>query len=337
MAAGAERAQLGAYAVPLFRPDLESVAYYEFEIDLQPDATQRVITPQMLARGDFGKGGMEKPDLTAQAARAVGPVKRGFIVVSTGEHDSPIPHWSLDREPINRQLEVAAAEAGAKVARIYKLDALAYVGEDENGNLVARSGQFPSLAEGLPHDLRKYRGQIASAVAKPERDADDSAKEIKHQVTTSAPVRAALEFREPQGWSQYKERYAEVVGPFLDELRRRAARVWESHKLLAEFGEGIIAGESHRVALLYPEATAELSGDGAVLVRLTLVERIGGPPALELHTSSAPLDRETGFELHIRYPGGLEETLRFFVVSRDTPSNVRAPAPGVPPDQGLAR
>ena len=74
------------------------------------------------------------------------------------------------------------AEAGETVARVFKLDALAYVGEDEAGNEVARSGQAPVPIEGLPSSGQA--GKIASMTAQHEHSGKDGgADRLPHKVT----------------------------------------------------------------------------------------------------------------------------------------------------------
>src|SRR5688572_30757442 len=103
-AQGAEAARLGDAACPIYRPDLRSIAYWEVEVT----------------------------GLKATAANTSGV---GFVIASAGRHDTPIPHWSFNIAPPSRVLEAKVREA--RVARIVKVDTLAYVAEDSAGNLLA--------------------------------------------------------------------------------------------------------------------------------------------------------------------------------------------------------
>jgi hypothetical protein len=58
-----------------------------------------------------------------------------------------------------------------------------------------------------------------------------------------------------------------------------------------------------------------------------MLERAGAPPAVELSAHSLPDDPKADLELLIAYANGEEERLRFFVVSRDTPSTARGAQP----------
>lgn len=282
---GAERARLTDDVCPIFRPDMKEIAYYEFEAD-----------------------------------------PRGFIIVTAGDHDYPISHWSFDREPVSRQLEAIAEKAGKEVARVFKLDTLAYVAEDESGEMVAQVGQIPIPVEGLPEDLEQARGRISSLMARPEQELkdDEGAEEMEYVVEQRGDPPPELKSREVESWAELKEMYGTAFAPFLRDLRLRAAEAWEIDGLISEFGEGILVGRTHRVALLEPDAEVDLSGEAADMVKLTLISRQGVPPALELAVEEIKLDREHNFELSIVYPSGLKESLSFFVVSPSTPSNVRS-------------
>ena len=284
MGIGAEEAKLTDAVCPIFRPDMEDIAYYEFEAD---------------------------------------PL--GFIIVSAGDHDYPVAHWSFDREPVSRQLEAAAEEAGKQVTRVFKLDALAYVAEDESGEMAAKTGQIPAPIEGLPEDLEEARGQISTSMAVPKEELEDDtgAEDSEHVVEQSGAPPLEVKFLEVESWAELKDMYGKVFAPFLHDLRRRAGEVWEIDKLISEFGEGILVGHPLRVALLEPDAEVDLSGEAADegMVKLDWIERPDAPPALELAAvEDIELDREYNLELSIVYPSGLEEKLLFFVVSPDTPS-----------------
>ncbi len=323
--AGTETAEIVGDVCPIYRPDVEGVAYWEFEVALAgAPASGMLATSAAAARGEL----LENAKASAADRSVVedrGLEGRGFIMVATGEHDFPVPHWSLQRPPVSRQLEVEAEDGGESIARIYKLDALAYVAESEAGNPVGRSGQTPVPVEGLGHDLGRQAGAISSLTAKPTRDVgDEGGRAIKHTASRSGPKPPELRASDPERWSTLKERYADAFGPFLDVLRRRAAKPWKVDKLVAEFGEGVIAGEQLAVALLHQEAAVEVTGEGAGLVDLELDETRGRKPRLRVHARRSPRERETDFELRIRYGNGEEETLRYFITSRDTPSNVRS-------------
>lgn len=255
----------------------------------------------------------------------------GFIIVSNGRHDFPVAHWSLDRLPPSHQVTIKRSDNGQgeptdiKPARLYKLDALAYAAEDDKGEMIGQSGQLPGLIVGLPHSLDKYAGQIASAVARPvnPQATDFDGENAKHEVERSHDEPPNLALNDEGGWKSLKDRYADTFGPLLDHLRKRAARTWELQDLIRKFGEGILAGTTHRVALL-SEASIEVMGPGARYVRANIEENGAGSSSLVLQAADVALQQEADLDVVVKYGNGESEKLRFFVVSRNVPSNTKA-------------
>jgi hypothetical protein len=317
--------KLADEAWPLYRPDMKDIAYFEFP--LRAGHGRRLVTT-----GSF-PGERTKEIVSSLAKTRPESGTDGFIIVSTGEHDSPIPHWSLERPAPSEQLRQTATEG--EIAKIYKLDALAYCAESQAGALIARIGQFPVLPEGLPHDLLKMRGGISSFVTERGGEiVDDSKAEgVEHREKREG-METPFKLVEPSSWEDYRARYANAFGPLLDAHRRRVARAWSVEREIAELGEGVIPGAPHRVALLEPGAAVALSGPGARFIEVKLIDRAGGPGAVELHAIRPPEAREVGFALHLTYASGETETLQFFVLTRDTPSNTRTPRPDRSPEVG---
>jgi hypothetical protein len=331
MAPNAANARLVDEVWPIYRPDLDEVAYYEFGVDLGSGlsrlvtsvaafsallSAERKTTVGRLKRTEVGLVGRPGPSRSSD---------RGFIVVATGPHDFPIPHWSLDRLPVSAQLQ-ASAEKGGEIERIYRLDALAYVAESKDGTLVGRVGQLPGLVAGLPHDLQRSGAGVSTLEAMPIKEGatDDEAEGVDHQVKRSDDRIPELKPVEVDDWGSFRERYADVFGPFLDDLRRQAAHAWDVEALIDEFGEGIRDGETHRVALLDRDAVVELSGEGARHIDARLDENVGIPALVLTVAEGAEITGELDLFVDIRYPDGTTERLRFFLVSSGSPSNRRA-------------
>lgn len=193
--------------------------------------------------------------------------------------------WLRGTEPMNGMEDARLADTAVPIHRP-DIDGVAYSGfaamggrgagtapsarrarraaEDANGRLVGQLGQIPALIVGQPHRLACYDSAIAGAIAMPfgEQRTDEGAGTVRHEVKTSGPDAPQLATAEPDGWADLKKRCANAFGPMLDHLRGRAARVWEIEEAVARFGEGILAGTTHRVALL-DEAGLEITGDGA--------------------------------------------------------------------------
>jgi hypothetical protein len=321
---GADAARFGREVCPIYRPDLDEIAYYEFELTVGGRPV-RLLTPEALSSRVFERKTRQRA--TAEPDRPERKTGRGFIVASAGRHDFPIPHWSLESPPPSRVLERLAAREQKEVVRVLKLDALAYVAEDAEGERAATLGDLPKLVKGLPHDLRKWSGRISSVAARPAGDMSDDEPAGDHRVERSGEGPPELKPVEVESWQEFKDRYADTFGPFLAQLERQAHEAWEIDRLVAEFGEGVIVGESHRVALLHEEAKIDVSGEAAGSVSVRMVERGGAPSAVEIHAYSLPEDPKADLELHITYANQEEERLSFFVVSTDVPSTTRGMQP----------
>jgi hypothetical protein len=331
MAPFADGARLSEEVWPIYRPDLEEIAYYEFTVDLR-SGSRRLITSAaglsslLAAERDTTRAMLKKRSAAGAKIirpRAIGGL--GFIVAACGPHDFPIPHWSLERAPISAQLAAEAQEGGLAIERIFKIDSLAYVAESRDGSLVAQVGQMPVPVAGLPHDFSGARGEISSLLAKPARDVrtDDMAEGVEFEVKRDGEAPPELKPLEIDGWQAFRERYADSFGPYLDDLRRQAAPSWEIEGLIDEYGEGIHVGRAHRVALMRSEAVVEIGGAGASLVR-GHIDESGDAAALVLEVPDGTrIDQEVELEIDIRYPDEVTEHLRFFLVSARTPSNRR--------------
>ena len=296
MGAGADGARLGDEACPIYRPDIKGVAYWEFEI--------------------VGLKGTQARDRKGEGNGV------GFMLATAGRHDVPLSHWSLGIEPPSRALEAKAADSG-KVARVVKLDTLAYAAEDAVGTYLAHVGQFPPLISGIGTDLKKRQG-ISSVTALPgtASENDDAPAELALS-RGGAPV-PKLKVTAWRSWADAKRRYAAAYKPHLTALAEHAAAAWEIEDLLAKFGEGIQEGGRLTVPLLKP-GKAEVTGDGAKAIRMSRIER----PAPAVVLEAAPTDgqKETGFQLEISYEDGTQEVLAFFVVPKGAPSNFRSRLP----------
>ncbi|MGE5274520.1 MAG: hypothetical protein ACM3QU_12295 [Verrucomicrobiota bacterium] len=303
LAAGARAARLGDEACPVFRPDVRGVAYWELEV-VGVKAAARPVGDGRVGRSD-----------------------RGFLILSTGPHDVPLPHWSLELEPPSRSLE--AQSKGKVVGRVVKLDSLAYVGEDAKGTYLGHVGQFPPMLTSLP----PVEGRPLSSLESRPTAASPSDKRVARQRVRRAGVRSPRPKLAPwPSWAQAKKGYASAFKPLLAALRRRADLAWQVEALVEKLGEGIHEGDTLVVPLLKP-GKAKLSGDGAAAVTMRVLDR--APPAVELRAGSAEKKAEQSFELRLDYRDGTSETLLFFVVPKGTPSNQRRvlphPVPVLPP------
>ena len=263
MAPGWEKAQLSMLVRKLYRPDVEGTAYYEFQIL-------------------DGEGG-----------------EAGFIILSTGDHDYPIAHWNFEGETPTQNVEREAAKNGKKVAKFYKLDALAYAGEDANGDLVALPGTQMVKISGMEMSMLDQEMELSGAEWIPNQETknDDDAQEIDGKITETGPK--PLEQIKLDGWESWqalKAGFKDSYGVMAEALRREAAQDWEVDKLSVKYGEGLLKGETYSLTLLYNDAPKiELSGKGSDTKYLDakIITGNGQPAILRLHVK----DAEPGVEL----------------------------------------
>jgi hypothetical protein len=305
MAPGADAAQIGEEACPIYRPDVKGVAYWEIEI---------VGVKAVSRNGDNGK---------------VRRSSSGFMIVSAGRHDVPVPHWSVELEPPSRALEAQSGDGS--VAKVIKFDALAYAAEDAKGTYLSHIGQFPPMPTGLPTSLPAKRA-LSSLETHPAT-ASKTDKRVAKQQAQRTGARALKPKVTPwKSWGQAKKQYASAYKHHLGALKTHAAPSWEIEDLVTKLGEGIHEGDRVVVPLLGP-GKAEITGEGAGSVKMRMLDR--KPPAVELFAGGAEQKAEQQFELRLTYRDGTAETLTFFVIPKGTPSNRRRvlphPVPVLPP------
>lgn len=313
---GANQAYLGDEVCPIYRPDMTDVAYYEFEV-LGTGRTRRVITTT---------DDMRLPDISAGTSRAgLQRAARGFIIASTGKHDFPIAHFSLEHPPISVQLEADAERSNKKIAKIFKLDALSYVAEDSRGNLISQIGNLPIIPKSFPDNIDRYRDSISRTVLSAGAVSDERVSRRRRGLKKTGLRPQHLELIPDVTWHSLKSEYKRRLEVQLADLEQNARNAWEIQSLVKKYGEGVLAGEPQNIALLRPAASAEIVGDGADIVKMKLIDRGDGPPSLELRIDDFPFDRETNFKIHIHYDDGTKEELDFFAVSQRIPSRRRKP------------
>lgn len=335
LAPNVDELYLGDLVCPIYRPDLAQVAYYEFEV-LKATPTLPEIRPDLLPgviKLNLGDAGYLKnyrsdsfpvelldKELQVRASRPL----QGFIMVATGEHDHPIPHWGLEGLPPSYLVETKAATAKTKAVRkIFRMDALCYVGEDEKENQLAVLGQLPSLIKGLPEKLDGYAGKISSVVQTPGAAGAADTTRMKAAVSRKSGAKPlALEFTSATNWAGMKKSFTTNFAPLLRQLQTRVASgPWAVEKAAREMGEGILAGKPHTLALLSSKFSLEVSGEGARQVKVRVLKRPGNGAAVELLCPTLPKGQELSFTVTVTYEDQTKEVLPFFVYSRDIPSS----------------
>lgn len=329
---------LGEEVCPLYRPDMEKPAYYEFQIlkatrenldnrkDLISGIRKYNFSTLGGIRATYLSPGIDR-DLKDFGITRLTPNVQGFIIISTGEHDFPISHWSLESVPPSIFLEEKAISKKKKIEKIYKVDSLSYVGEDSTGNEVEHLGNKPSLIKGLPEDLTKFEGRISSSMSYSPmtykfRSLDDSSNNRPSRMVNRGAKPLELNFI-GDSWENLKKEFATSFKPLLNMLANNAKKEWEMQYLIEKMGEGIIAEETFYLAPLEKKFSVEVSGEAAGFVKTRIVKRPEGNSVVELNTTELPFNRETDLIVEFNY-GGFKEKINLFIVNSSTPSEEKS-------------
>jgi hypothetical protein len=95
---------------PLFRPDLERIAYYDVRLETNGKTT-------------------------------------GYVILASGAHDAPVVEWSSQAESPIAEMQREVARRGVRAPKYYFLDPLTFAAEDQMGQRVAwRGDHVPGAA-----------------------------------------------------------------------------------------------------------------------------------------------------------------------------------------------
>lgn len=268
-------ARLGESVRLLYRPDIEGPAYYEFSVISKGEAT-------------------------------------GFVVVSSGDHDFPVPHWNHIGLPPSVELDQAAT---APIRQYWKLDSLSYVGEGAGATLQAQIGEIPPRIDLGSDPSQPTASPATTVVWQPNAATDDG------QVTQGGQILLDGEPAPPDPavapWTslrQLKTDYAEVFGPRIASLRAQAAEEWDLEARIASDGEGLLPGDQALVPLLGPVRTVTHTGFGERYVEITT--RGDSAILVDWVRDSAP-DEEQTLDFTITYQDGTTQTHRFVTLNPD--------------------
>ena len=263
----------------LYRPDVEGVAYFEIEV--------------------------------IPADEGVGP-PCGHVILSTGMHDVPIPHWDYEGPSITSQLAERARDAGKQAVRFYKLDALSYAAEDAEGEKVATVGTELARVEGLDPAWLEDTADPTEAIWTPDRsttdDADAGGIDGKEEISGPMPP-PELILGGWSSWADLKSGYRAAYGVLAESLRRLAAPDWEADALARQNGEGLRKGDEVRLSLMQEDAPPyKVEGVGAdpQYLDVHLETRPGRPAVLVLSVLDAVQVLELPFTVEIQYAAETE-------------------------------
>lgn len=293
-APGWARAAVNPNAQPLYRPDLNEPAYYEFSVEIE---------------------------LTGTTVRPA-----GFVILSTDTHDFPVAHWSDQGEAPSRLLKQRATIPGKPAPqelKFYKLDVLAYAAEDQRGTLVAELGDMPAKVTGLTPELLASDALVESE-AIPTIDGDDSnAAAMTYTTEITGNVTSPLTISAWADWAEMKREYAAVYGPWLAELKANASGDWEVAEILQRHGDVLAPGDSYPLAMLTDGADVRLEGPGAVHVTGTPEGQGTLAPIVRIDVHSAVSGEFLPLAVHLSYPDGVSEQVNFIIGERIAPAQTR--------------
>ena len=279
-----EKAQISSPIRPLYRPDVTGVAYYEFPV-------------------------------TVDGRPA------GFITLSTGGHDFPVAHWNFDGETPTQQLEAQAA-ADEQNLTFYKLDALTYVAENTQGELVASTDTRLIKVSGMNYAALDGSYELTESSWQPAPSSSDSSitpRSAGRLVTSGPQPSSSLKLAEWSSWADLKNGYRDSYGVLAESLRRHASTDWAVDQEVAEAGEGLVEGSTYPLALLsmdIPEIS--ITGEGEPYVQTELVKREGLPPLFNITAIASKADVGLPLDVKISYADGQSEVVKFFVVPATT-------------------
>jgi hypothetical protein len=272
-------AQLGTDVRPLYRPDVEGIAYYEFPV---------------MAPGD---------------------VSAGFILLAADDHDYGVAHWSPTGSPPTHRLEEIAQADYKTAAKFFKLDALVYAAENSAGEIVATLGDLPPKITGLDPAWLEDPSMERTATWAPDQDiVDDSeATGTTGSFTYSGkepPPGLALEPWDT--WDGLKDAYLNTYRPHLDQLEQNAGQDWDTERTINQYGRVLYEGDVCEMVLLYPHGTANFTGTGADYVQYEVVPREGLASLLRITVVAAPAEWQP-LSVEVVYDNGVEEIVNFLI------------------------
>jgi hypothetical protein len=291
MAPGWDQAVLGQVVRPLYRPDLKDPAYYEFIVQVLPGA--------------------------ASFAAAAAP-PHGFMIFASGEHDAPIAHWNYTGSSPTQELELQAARAQLPpIARFYKLDTLAYAGEDSQGNRVAYLGDEMTKISGQDPAWLDQSVTLSEQNWTPDQPTtNDSTAPLSGTLTNTGPKpTSSLQLSAWSSWSELKAGYAQSYAVELESQRRLASSDWQVENHARQIGEALRKGHTYTYALLSSGVpTTTLSGAGVPMVETGVISRTGLPSLLQIVVmNSIPL-QNLPLNVEVHYTDSTTETMKFVII-----------------------
>ncbi len=239
----------------------------------------------------------------------------GFIILSANQNDWPITHFSSTGKPIGNILVEKAKSSGKNAAKFYKLDSLSYVAEDAKEELASNLGDMPMKVSGMDSALMKTaQGSVNLKPLEGEKE-DGKLPIANRSVEKTGTESLPIQFQKWESWSALKEGYANNYKVFLEAQRNEAAEEWTIQQFLTNNGEGLFPGDEYVLALLFPDATFDISGTGKDYIKVNMMKRTGLSDALQIQVlNKMPPQGKVEFEVSISYKNGQKEKVKFAVL-----------------------
>ena len=299
MAPGWETARLSGVVQPLYRPDVEGPAYYEFAVVTSTSPLSSQAVSSVLAE----------------------TLPAGYIILATGSHDYPIPHWNSTGEPPTTLLNQVAAANGQTAEKYYKLDSLSYAAEDHQGALVATLGAQPAKVSGINVTQPVTESAATWQPSAPASD-DGGSATMTGTLTTSGPAAPdGMQITTWESWQALKTGYKASYQPLITSLTQQADADWTVETSIISQGVALSKGQSYNLPLLSDRGalvgldtlpTITLTGPGSALVQ-TRVLTTNVPPIYQLTVLNAVIGQDTPLEVQISYANGRSETVKFTI------------------------
>jgi hypothetical protein len=269
----------------LYRPDLQTPAYYEFSVE---KPIEKVWEPA------------------------------GYIQLAAGEHDYPIVNWDTTGMSTTHEL-AELAPLDATLTQFYRLNTLSYAAEYEQltglgisvlSDNVINLGELPNKIEGLETIPEEPFDLVTESL-----DSDGNK-------TYDGPTELPLLTEEPwDSWAELKGGYALEYQPLLKSLAQRASSKWELEKMLAQYGETLVKGNIRTVHGLANQILSEITvtGDGAAprYLHQEVLTNNSIPTGVILSVLEEPEDQQTLLPILVtlKYTEGTTETVKFAIAN----------------------
>lgn len=277
-----------------------------------------------------------RPDIDGPAYYEFSVYPKGFIMVSSGNHDYPIAHWSSEAKPPSARLREMLEEEQHVIANFFKLDMLSYVAENENGDLVAQLGELPlelirndAAASQSTNYLSTWTpsvddqgnstgGELITRAIKDE----DSSEIVAHEVIENGEHTVVKQFQPSfslqsfNSWQDLKTSYPVIFDHSLQQLKKQAAISWDFYKDSDDHPRLVIEKTDLEITMLKGVENFSVNGDGAQFVDITLENRDNFEPTLRLTIGEIAKKQQLPLAIKVNYMDGTSENLSYQITKK---------------------